>query len=77
MSHDLLHKHRTLPEGKRRGRWASDASLKRYAKESRALSELRKVHPAVIEFGNRIGSLFPKLLAGAVASAGEVTKLLF
>eukprot|EP00973_Karenia_brevis_P011048 1495612-Karenia_brevis.AAC.1 len=42
-SEDLLNKTRSLPEIKKRGLWKSDASLRRYAKEGRLLTELRKV----------------------------------
>ena len=50
-SYDLLHKRRPLHSIKIRGRWTSDASLKRYAKESRLIQETHKIPRPTLEFG--------------------------
>ena len=39
---------------KRRGGWRTDASLKRYAKETRLQDELRKIHPSIITYGHLV-----------------------
>jgi len=64
VSHDLLERRRALAEVKRRGRWMADASLRRYAKETRLLSELRKVAPEVVAYGRAVLSMLPGLLVG-------------
>ena len=70
-SHDLLHHHRSLPEIKRRGRWRADSSLLRYAKETRLLSELRKIDSSIVELGNQVELLLPGVILGTVpAPAG-------
>ena len=50
-SFDLLHKRRTMNEIKLWGRWSPDASLKRYAKESRLLQETHKIPAVTHSFG--------------------------
>jgi hypothetical protein len=54
VSHDLMSRARTVEAAKKRGRWKTDASLRRYAKESRVLSELAKASPDVIAYGAAI-----------------------
>ena len=61
VSHDLMVKARTMDEAHRRGRWRTQTSLRRYGKETRVLSELRKVSAHVLAFGNQILRL-PSLL---------------
>ena len=61
-SHDLLTKSRSVEAVKRRGRWRSDSSLKRYGKETRILSELNKVAPQVIELGEAVAKDIVSLL---------------
>ena len=60
---------RTVEEAKKRGRWKSDSSLRRYAKETRVLSELSKVNPAVIEYGEalerQVGDILTKRIRPA------------
>jgi hypothetical protein len=46
-----LGRKRSLAEIKRRGRWASDTSLKRYTKETRLMSELVKLDSRIIKYG--------------------------
>ena len=66
-SEDILRGHRTLAETKKRGRWSSDSSLKRYSKDTRLMSELAKVPVRTIDYGRRIERLLPALLAGTAA----------
>ena len=59
--------HRRTPLGvKRRGRWATDSSLRRYGKETRLLAELAKVHPEVLRYGREIDANLVPLLHGRV-----------
>ena len=53
-SEDLLSRRRPVDEVKKRGRWRSDASLRRYGKETRLLSEMLKVPVATINYGLNI-----------------------
>ena len=62
--HDLMTKFRTLDEAQRRGRWRTATSLRRYGKETRVLSELRKVPTAVLDFGGKILLAMDKILTG-------------
>ena len=50
-SEDLSSGARTREEVKARGRWKTEASLARYGKSTRLLTELRKVPPATLSFG--------------------------
>ena len=63
-SEDLLLKTRPLAEVMKRGRWRSDASLRRYAKDTRLLAELGKVPIATQQFGQRVLATLPLLLHG-------------
>ncbi len=59
--------HRRTPLGvKRRGRWATDSSLRRYGKETRLLAELAKVHPEVLRYGREIDANLVPILHGRV-----------
>eukprot|EP00973_Karenia_brevis_P059127 8231961-Karenia_brevis.AAC.1 len=53
-SEDLLRRRRSLQEVRRRGRWMSDSSLKRYAKETRLLAELSKIPEQVLLYGRQM-----------------------
>ena len=53
-SYDLLMRHRSVAEVKKRGRWASDQSLRRYGKESRVMQEANKLPKATLLFGLHI-----------------------
>jgi hypothetical protein len=53
-SEDIVSRRREPLMVKRRGGWRTDASLKRYAKETRLQDELRKIHPAVITYGRGV-----------------------
>ena len=55
-SYDLLSRSRPVLEVKSRGRWRSDAMLKRYGKEARALAELHKAPASTLEFGRRVAA---------------------
>ena len=50
-SEDVLRRRRTLEEVQRRGRWRSQTSGRRYAKEAKILSELHKVPPSLLRYG--------------------------
>ena len=65
-SEDILSQQRSLLEVKRRGGWRTDSSLKRYGKEALIQSELRKVHPHVIQFGKLVGANLEHLFFGHV-----------
>ena len=53
-SEDYLRRRRTLEEIQRRGRWRAAASVRRYTKEAKLLSELHKVDPRIIRYGHYI-----------------------
>ena len=61
-SHDILCRHRTIVEVKRRGRWRSDSSLNRYEKATFALAELAKMPDELIQYSlfieNNLAELF-------------------
>jgi hypothetical protein len=63
-SEDLLAKRRTLMEVKRRGRWVHDASLRRYGKETRLLSELSKIPVGTLAYGKLAMERLPDILLG-------------
>ena len=64
VSHDILHRLRTPLEAKIRMRVASDSTLKRYAKQTRVITELGRAPPAVVTFGNRVSALLADVFAG-------------
>ena len=53
-SEDRMSKRRAVADVMKRGRWRSDQSLRRYAKETRVLSELQKINRDVLNFGKRV-----------------------
>ena len=63
-SHDLMSRLRGVEEAKRRGRWKSDSSLRRYGKETRVLSEMRKVPKETLAYGELALAHWPALLSG-------------
>ncbi len=63
-SEDLLRRQRSISDVKARGRWASDSSLRRYSKATRLLSELTRVRPDVLAYGEQIQRLLPRLFLG-------------
>ena len=65
-SEDMIQRHRTVPEIKLRGRWASDASLRRYMKVTRLLSELGKVPALVLAYGAQVSGHLAAILEGRV-----------
>ena len=65
-SDDLLTLRRDLAAVKKRGRWASDSSLKRYTKEIRLLAELHKVPKPVIAYGELVQLHLKPLLLGLI-----------
>jgi len=64
-SHDLMSRQRSVEETKRRGRWRSDASLRRYAKETRALAELSKMPAPTRQYGELLAPMLVSVLNGA------------
>ena len=63
-SEDLLHRLRTPEAVKRRGRWASDESLKRYGKETRLLTELGKLPANILSKARVANESIDQLLRG-------------
>jgi hypothetical protein len=66
-SHDLLHRRRPLEEIKKRGRWVTDSSLRRYAKEARLNAEVSKIALPVLEFGRQVIDNLPGILGGSAS----------
>eukprot|EP00973_Karenia_brevis_P029559 4077560-Karenia_brevis.AAC.1 len=62
-SEDLLRKRRNLAEVRRRGRWQTDTSLRRYSKETRLLSELSKIPSAILDYGRLIDMSIERIFA--------------
>ena len=61
-SHDYLAKTRSLADIKRRGRWRSDASVRRYEKSSRVMAQLAKIDKKYLTFMKKAESLLAKVL---------------
>ena len=61
-SDDLLTRRREHLAVKRRGGWTTDASLKRYGKETRLLKEIGRIPPSVLAFGSLVSSHLPEVL---------------
>ena len=53
-SDDLLNRRRSIEEVKKRGQWRTDSSLRRYGKETKALSQIHLMPPPVKEFGQKV-----------------------
>lgn len=64
-SEDLRLQRRSALEVQLRGRWRSVASLKRYGKATRLTTQLNKIRPNVIEFGQKIQSDVVRYLVAA------------
>ena len=69
-SDDMLRSRRSLLCIKERGRWASDTSLKRYAKATLLQRETSKVPAEVLTFGQQVEERFVELLAKSVSAKG-------
>ena len=67
VSHDLLSKKYTLLEAQKRGRWQSLKAMRRYAKETRLLSEVEKLNPQLIALGLVIEQQFTDVVSGVVS----------
>lgn len=63
-SDDLMCQRRTLAETKRRGRWKSEGSLARYAKETHLLAEIKKVSCTTLAYGVLIEQHITAVLSG-------------
>ena len=53
-SEDVLRRRRTLEEVQRRGRWRIQTAVRRYTKEAKILSELHKVPPPLLRYGEYV-----------------------
>ena len=62
-THDILTRRRSMLEVKQRGRWGSDASLKRYVKLARLQTELAKVPIQTRQFGLQVLHDLPAILS--------------
>ena len=67
VSHDLLSKKYTLLEAQKRGRWQSLKAMRRYAKETRLLSEVEKLNPELIAVGQAIEQQFTEVISGEIS----------
>ena len=65
VSHDRLHRRYSLQEAQRRGRLISQTSLRRYAKETRLLSEMNKLNPALVSTAQKVETNFAAVLSGS------------
>lgn len=65
-SHDLLCQLRPLQEVKRRGRWASDSSLKIYSKETRLIEVMQRVPPETVRRATRLQSVLAETLLSRI-----------
>ena len=63
-SDDLMTRTRSALEVKRRGRWRSDTSLRRYAKETKILAELNKMPPRTLAYGRLVLNRIQAVLEG-------------
>ena len=55
-SHDMLTQSRSMLAIQNRGHWRSNLSLARYGKPARALKELHRINPAVVEYGKAVAN---------------------
>lgn len=63
-SHDFLARRRPADDIKRRGRWRTDGSVRRYGKESLAMAELHKVSRAVRIIGAKAAPHLVAIITG-------------
>ena len=63
-SNDYLHHRRDLTEIKRRGRWKSDSSLRRYTKATKLQQLAQEIDPRVINYGNAVMANIDEIMAG-------------
>jgi hypothetical protein len=66
-SDDLLSCRREALEVQRRGRWRTDASVRRYGKPAQVQRALLKLTKSRVDFGRRSWENLEKLFSGAVA----------
>ena len=65
-SDDLLARRRQALEVQQRGGWASDRNFKRYAKQARIITELQRLGPPIIAYGQAMDAALPQIfLSGA------------
>lgn len=65
-SHDLRCQLRPLQEVKRRVRWASDSSLKRFSKETRLIEVMQRVPPETVGRATRLQSVLAETLLNRI-----------
>ena len=67
-SDDALRRRRTMLEIKMRGRWAADASIRRYMKHARLLKEIERLPAVVRAYGEKVASVLSECLDQTVRS---------
>ncbi|CAK0857017.1 unnamed protein product [Prorocentrum cordatum] len=67
-SRDFVNGLRPLSEVKRRGRWKTDASVRRYEKGGRLSEQFAKLPPALQKHALRCHSVLPEVLLGGLAA---------
>ena len=65
-SMDILTSRRSLSEVKKRGRWKTDASVRRYEKATLALKQLARLAPETIEYGKLIEKHMAAIFLGTM-----------
>ena len=66
-AHDLLFRHRTRPEVKARGRWVTEASLRRYGKTGKVQKMIKAATPAVLQLGHQASLQLRATALGRIA----------
>ena len=61
-SHDALTARRALSEIKKKGRWRSDQSVRRYEKAAVAMKQLSRLPPEIVSYGMEIEKSLPDIL---------------
>ena len=68
-SHDALTNRRSLAEIKKKGRWRTDSSVRRYEKAAVAMKQLSKLPTEVVDYGVRAERTLSQLFLGASVPA--------
>ena len=63
-SHDALSHRRSLQDIKNRGRWRTDASVRRYLKSAMALRELSRLSNATLDYAARVEKSLAAVMLG-------------
>ena len=67
-SADALRRTRSIEEIKKRGRWTSDASVRRYEKAALAMREERRAGEEALAYGSLIESRLGEVLMGTISA---------